>query len=73
MTNVPHEAGSGAAQSDRAAFYPRRKLKTGGEGAKVRKRPGDREVLELTNAGDGYVRALTVYATASAAAQAAGG
>lgn len=66
---------AGAAQSDPPAFDPdAKKLKTRGKGAKVRKRLGDREVLELTNAGNGITSAsLTVYATATAAARAAGG
>jgi hypothetical protein len=64
-----------AAAADPPAYDPdAKKLKQGGKGAKVRKRYGDREVLELTNRGGGVVGArISVYATDTAAARAAGG
>ena len=66
---------AGAAQKDPPAYDPdAKKLKAGGKGAKVRKRLGDREVLELTNAGNGITSAsLTVYASSAAATRAVGG
>jgi hypothetical protein len=66
---------AGAAQKDPPAYDPdANKLKAGGKGAKVRKRWGDREVLEMTNAGDGITSAsLTVYASTAAATRAMGG
>ena len=66
---------AGAPQGMPTAYDPdTKKLKAGGKGAKIRKRYGDREVLELTNTGDGIIGAsISVYATESAATQAAGG
>jgi hypothetical protein len=56
------------AQQDPPAYdEDAKKLKAGGKGAKVRKRWGDREVLELTNAGNGITSAsVTLYASAAA-------
>jgi len=64
-----------SAHADPPAFDPdAKKLKAGGKGAKVRKRYGEREVIELRNEGNGITSAtVTVYATAAAAGQAAGG
>jgi hypothetical protein len=63
------------ANADPPAFDPdATKLKAGGKGAKVRKRYGEREVVELRNEGNGITSAtITVYATAAAAGQAVGG
>jgi hypothetical protein len=78
---VPHgtsgdaASSASAAQQDPPAYVKAAtKLKAGGKGAKVRKRWGDREVLELTNAGNGITSAsVTLYASSAAATRAIGG